>query len=295
MFVEVNCNVCGANETKTVYKIRERYKKYGLNENELFNIVKCARCGLVYVNPRLSDEKLNEVYTVYLNNPGDSKYDTADKGKELHYQNQIARIEEALKDRGVPRLAKPRILDFGCGWGHFLRMAKDRGWEGYGVELDANRSGKARKKGLDVFNGPLKEARFSDNFFDVITAFEVLEHLTDPSETLSILWSKVKDNGIIVVSVPNYGSLGARIYGRRWHYLHPVEHIYYFDFRSLKKILEKNRFEVIRKPYVQKFTEAKTLKERIANGLTRSINISENFFEFHPRGLAVFAQKITGR
>lgn len=71
-----------------------------------------------------------------------------------------------------------------------------------------------------------------------------------------------------------------------------MEHIYYFDFRSLKKILEKNGFAVIKKPYMSKITNAKNLKECIVNWLARSISLSENLFEFYPRGLTVFVQKI---
>ena len=295
MFVKANCIICGRDETKTLYRLKEHYKKYRLDGNELFNIVKCIKCGLVYVNPRLSDERLRDTYTVCLNNPEDSKYKKTDKSKELYYQNQIIRIEKVLKDRGIPKPAIPRVLDFGCGWGHFLRIAKGLGWEVSGVELEAKRANEANRQGLSVFNGTLKEAKFPDNFFDVITAFQVLEHLTDPSEILDALWLKLKDRGIIVVSVPNYGSLEAKILRRRWQGFHPVEHIYYFDFRSLKKILEKNRFTMIKKPYMSKFAKAKNLKECTVNWLARSISLSENLFEFYPRGLTVFAQKIDGQ
>ncbi len=171
MFVKTNCIICGLNKTKTLYRLKEHYKKYRLDGDKLFSVVKCIKCGLVYVNPRLSDERLGDIYTVCLNNPEYSKYKKADKSKELYYQNQIIRIEKALKGRGIPKSAIPRVLDFGCGCGHFLRTAKNRGWEVSGVELDAKRADKADRQGLNVFNGTLERAGFPDNFFDVITAF----------------------------------------------------------------------------------------------------------------------------
>lgn len=291
MPVEVICNICGESDTKTVYRIKERFNKYGLNGNEIFNVVKCINCGLVYVNPRFSDEKLNEVYKCCLNNPEDSKRQNVSKNIEVYYQNEIEAIGKALKNHRFPESARPTVLDFGSGWGHFLKLAKNRGWNVHGIELDASRAKAANGYGLNVFNGTLEESEFSDEYFDIITAFQVLEHMTDPSDILKRLRSKLKNEGLLVLSVPNYGGLESAFFGKRWKDLHPVEHIYYFNFNSLKKILARNDYLIIDKPYVRKYSKENCFKEYLFNLLTRFINISENSFGYYPRGLTVFAQK----
>jgi len=97
-----------------------------------------------------------------------------------------------------------RILDVGCGQGHFLKLAKDSGWKVEGAELAKSACEYARQKfGIEIKNKDLKEALFPDAYFDVVTLWNVLDHLLDPLDTLKEIYRILKPEGILVIRVPN--------------------------------------------------------------------------------------------
>ncbi|MBI4707539.1 MAG: class I SAM-dependent methyltransferase [Candidatus Omnitrophica bacterium] len=180
----VSCNLCGNNNTKHLYN-------YGNT-----NIVQCICCGLVYANPR-PKERANRDFFSKSHHSLDLE-ERISGARERVFKKFLSDIE--LLRSG----AKGCILDVGCGVGIFLNLAKSSGWRTIGVELSKDACDYAKSKsGLEVLNSGIEEARFGENSFDVITLWNVLDHLRDPMSTLKELNRILRPGGIIVIRVPN--------------------------------------------------------------------------------------------
>ncbi len=151
-----------------------------------------------------------------------------------------ARSVTSYKPKGI-------LLDVGCATGDFLQhMKQTYGWSVQGVEVSAYAAKLARERyGVDVFTGTLGEACFSENFFDAVTMWDVLEHLHDPSNELKEIYRILKPGGVLALRVPNAASFDARIFGSYWAGLDAPRHLYIFDKETLTHLLSKNGFEVI--------------------------------------------------
>jgi len=160
-------------------------------------------------------------------------------GKQYLVRDQLARLDfKGLKEF--------RILDVGCGTGHFLKVAQDRGWEVAGIEISSFSADQARSRhGLNVETGTLESVHPQDNFFDIVTMWDVLEHLPEPLKTLNEISRILKEGGIFSFSTINIASLNAWLQKEKWRYLIPPEHLFYFTPGSLKKILHDKKFSIL--------------------------------------------------
>lgn len=228
----VNCNLCGTNEVQSLYC------KRGLR------IVRCEVCGLVYVSPRALDHEHDQLYA------GDYFFSqvTLEKGYTDYMASRplkIATFEKRLSMIGNYQKAG-RILDVGCATGFFLQVAKDRGWEPYGVDVSIEALVEAQRgPNIPVVQGTLERASFRDDCFDAITMFDVIEHLPDPIQVLREAHRILKENGILVICTPDVESFSARLMGRNWPHLKPSEHLYYFSKNTLPRMLDRAGFHVL--------------------------------------------------
>ena len=143
-----------------------------------------------------------------------------------------------------------RILDVGCGKGEFVANLGDRGWQAQGVELSRIAADYAREKmEIEVFNGELKDAGFPDGHFDLITLWHVLEHCHDPSGVLAETNRILRTEGRLLVSVPNFHSLQARVMKNDWYHLDTPRHLYHFAPVTISKFLEKTGFRILKISY----------------------------------------------
>ncbi|MGC9025000.1 MAG: class I SAM-dependent methyltransferase [Chloroflexia bacterium] len=138
-----------------------------------------------------------------------------------------------------------RLLDLGCGWGYFLAVAREHGWEPYGLEPLAGHALYARAHtGATVITDVLHDDTFPTGFFDVVTAFQVFEHLPDPAGDLARLHNMLKSSGVILVEVPNIATWSVRLLGRHHRHFVP-DHLTFFSPRTLAAFLRKMGFEVL--------------------------------------------------
>lgn len=140
--------------------------------------------------------------------------------------------EKSSAFRWVPK--NVRVLDIGCGFGESLGYYESRGCDVYGVEADENIRRVAERFGYKVHVGLFTPDIYEPDFFDYVTMAQVIEHVTDPVETLKGVARVLKPGGYAVLSTPNSNGWGARAFGRRWINWHVPYHIQQFSLKSMQ-------------------------------------------------------------
>jgi 2-polyprenyl-3-methyl-5-hydroxy-6-metoxy-1,4-benzoquinol methylase len=166
-----------------------------------------------------------------------------------HRLEQVDRFpwEGFLERLGTFYPQKGRLLDVGSGTGYFLNLAKSKGWEVFGIDNSSFANNYSRQKyNLNIINGSLLEVNLAPGSFEVITLWNVLEHLNDPLAAINKIRGLLKDNGIFAFSVPNMDSFEARFFGKNWAVLRPKEkgHMYYFTPYAIDYILDTTGFRI---------------------------------------------------
>ncbi len=253
----VPCNLCGADDTRVVQEGLPveggesfRFKSSG-SEISHDRIVRCRRCGLMYVSPRLKPELIFEGYS----EGSDEIFVSQASHRERTFRRTLPFLTRFVPEAARARLGTtepPRILDVGTAGGSFLAVAKAAGWEVRGVEPNRWLCDWAREHyGIQVDNGDLFAARYPDDSFDAATLWDVLEHVPDPRALLDEVKRVLRPGGVLLVNYPDKGSVIARAMGRRWVFNLTV-HLYYFTRRTLRRMLDETGFEVVKfRPYVQ--------------------------------------------
>ncbi|HWB12498.1 MAG TPA: class I SAM-dependent methyltransferase [Pirellulales bacterium] len=132
-----------------------------------------------------------------------------------------------------------RLLDIGCGDGHFLLEAQRRGWQVSGTEIEPEQG---RSHGLDI--RAAVEEFGPDERFDCVTLWHSLEHLPKPLDTLHRVNELLKPGGDLLISVPDASGFQARLFGRHWLHLDVPRHLFHFNWQSLSRLLERSGFVI---------------------------------------------------
>ncbi|MBW8003601.1 MAG: class I SAM-dependent methyltransferase [Planctomycetes bacterium] len=165
--------------------------------------------------------------------------------REMSVRIKVFKDKLQLIQEYLPRMG--RVLDLGCAMGFFLKVMKERNYEVYGVEVSKYAAGYAKNSlNLNVHEGDLQSADFHDEFFDIITMWDVLEHLSNPQETLIEIKRILTGNGVLIIETLNIGSLTARILKKNWPLYFPPYHLFYFSLKALKNVLAETGFSVIK-------------------------------------------------
>lgn len=234
----VSCPLC----THTKTSVIQRTGVY-LDGVE-FDLVRCCNCTAVYLNPQPTEVEIEKIYSE------DYFLQWYSSEQKREFSKQFFR--KLLKQNGIQINNGDHLLDIGCGMGFFLEVARELSSTAKGVEISRYACSHCRQKlGLDVYCGDLKAAPFPAESFDVITAFDVLEHLTGPKSFLERVRRILKVKGQFIVLVPNYGSLVFKLNLRicalkNQPFPNVPEHLTYFTRQSLRRLLESRGF-IIRK------------------------------------------------
>lgn len=186
-------------------------------------ILRCVACGLAYRSYRPRGEELARLYR----EADDRMYEA-----EMPNRWRTAERHRRIVEKHVP--TKGALLDVGCASGAFLRVMHDRGWRVQGVEpseSQCNRASKALGDSAPIQQCVLESATLEERF-DLITLWDVLEHVTEPAQFLALAASHLKEGGYLVLNVPRVDSLAAKMLGLRWPLL-LAEHLSYFTIPSL--------------------------------------------------------------
>ncbi|HET7091235.1 MAG TPA: class I SAM-dependent methyltransferase [Anaerolineae bacterium] len=240
----IPCNLCGSVDTRLRFPstipddtlphdpgaFRCTHSGYGRHHT----IVQCTHCGLVYANPRLDGSDILESYVAV----EDPLYQEEREGRVLTFERHLRPLEKLKPPPG-------RLLDVGAYTGVFVEIAARHGWDAVGLEPSHWAVHEARNQGLPMIEGTLESADLPRAWYDVITLWDVIEHLTDPHAAIRRCHSLLKPGGLLVVHTMDIDSPFARLMGARWPWLMEM-HLYFFSRRTLTAMLERSGFAVLR-------------------------------------------------
>jgi 2-polyprenyl-3-methyl-5-hydroxy-6-metoxy-1,4-benzoquinol methylase len=154
---------------------------------------------------------------------------------------------DVLLDRFEPYRRNNRIMDFGCGGGAFLERARHKGWEVYGIESTERHIERCRDRGIEnVTDTPLTPGVYPEGFFDVVTSFEVLEHIGEPAPVVRSVHSILRRGGVFYCTTPNFNAL-LRLYAKADHdVIFYPGHLCYFTPATISRFLRDCGFETLR-------------------------------------------------
>ena len=198
-----------------------------------FQLLRCATCGLVSLQPQPSFSELAPHYPDWL---WRAEIDT-DHSRN-HQKNRALRRKFNVSLQALRR-CHPQpgaLLDVGCATGDFLQMAQANGWRGRGLEVSQAQVEAAREAGVEAeICMDFPAAPLADRY-DAVTFNHVLEHVPSPRTYLSKAIGLLKPGGVILVAVPNFDSLSRRLFGRYWMHLDLPRHLFHFSPRTLSAL-----------------------------------------------------------
>jgi SAM-dependent methyltransferase len=217
------CPICGQDGAQDWLQAPDRLH----GRQEKYTLVRCPACSLVWLNNPPKPAEMHLHYT-----------DAYNKLISAGGENSPARWgfrKEALaqyKQSGT-------LLDLGCSSGSFLAFMRSESWKLYGIEMSTEGARTAESRsGAQVFGGDILDAPFPRESFDVITCFDVLEHLYKPRQVMARVAEWLKPGGIFYVLVPNVDSAEGRVFGSYWHGLELPRHLFHYSPASLKFLAE---------------------------------------------------------
>jgi SAM-dependent methyltransferase len=237
-----SCPVCGGKDGEERWRVSSEATEGGVDAS-IFrpsdadygqtagHVLRCTVCGHGSLAEMPPSADISAAYAA-----------AADPVSLREEEGQVETGRRAVAE--IERLAAPGVFcDFGCWTGSLLVAARERGWTALGIEPSAWASARAGERGLDVRTCELHEADLPDDSVRALAMCDVLEHLVDPSIALRTAARVLEPGGVLYVTVPDAGSLLARLMGKRWWAIVPM-HVQYFTRSSLRRLLESHGFDV---------------------------------------------------
>jgi len=203
---------------------------FPLKGYERHNLVKCKNCGFVFQRVNPTAEELESHYHSY-------SYD-----KEHYISPVTIKSYNNLLDEFEKFRQTNKILDVGCGLGFFLETAKQRGWETEGIEYSKKAIEICKEKGIKVHESSFNLNDFEGKPFDVITSFEVIEHINHPVEELNAIKALLRKGGLFYCTTPNFNCYLRYLLKDRYNIIEYPEHLSYYTKSTLNKVITDRGF-----------------------------------------------------
>jgi 2-polyprenyl-3-methyl-5-hydroxy-6-metoxy-1,4-benzoquinol methylase len=239
----VICDFCGSDQPRLRFVLRDaRPEQAGQ-----YNLVECERCGLLYLDPQPTWEELELQYTP--SQSGEKYRCFIEAPQDQHpFLRWAQEFGLRRRCRYVTRhIQHGRLLDVGCATGSFLNAMQGLGdWKVAGVEPVASAAQYARDRfGLDVYNGILLDAGYADRSFDVVTLWDVIEHVDRPLAYIREIYRILSPGGWLVLKTPDPTGGEARLFGANWRGYVAPQHLYGFPREVLFHKLAETGFELV--------------------------------------------------
>jgi 2-polyprenyl-3-methyl-5-hydroxy-6-metoxy-1,4-benzoquinol methylase len=197
--------------------------------------VKCNNCSMIYLNPVFKDKELIKYYINMTN-----------------IQSRVVKNESSfyklIYSKGLNSVNKFRnkgkiLMDIGCSSGFFLDIASKYGWKTYGIEFNRKEKKIADKKHI-IFSQDIDTLPINLKF-DVVTMWDVIEHIKDGNKFLKKIKKKLNKGGLLFIQTPNISSLAARVMHEKCNVFDGIEHVNLYSFQTMKILAKKNGFEIL--------------------------------------------------
>jgi 2-polyprenyl-3-methyl-5-hydroxy-6-metoxy-1,4-benzoquinol methylase len=191
-------------------------------------------CGGVQLAPVPSEAELEEFYNM--------EY----RVEVRRHLRQMTTIGSQMLDLLEAKTSGRELLEIGCSYGGFLRLAKHRGWFCTGIEASRTVAAEAATAGLEVYAGTVENnlCSLGSRRFDVIAMWHVIEHLPDARRVLRAVSGLLTAGGYLTLRTPNPESVGARLLGRRWEWFYAPEHVFLYSARGIQQLLEQFNLKI---------------------------------------------------
>jgi SAM-dependent methyltransferase len=204
-----------------------------------FSVMQCQDCGLCFTNPRPSERTIGQFYS-----DDYRPHRLARPGRRPWWRWRPWR-RPCPEQRVLPWHGRGRLLDFGCGGGHFLARMHEAGWDVTGLDVSPAAVERIRHHlGLRAVAGSLPHSDLAPASYDVITMWHALEHVHSPAAVLREAHRLLAPGGQLRVAVPNIDSLPFRWFGQAWYGLDLPRHLTHFAPTTLHVMLERAGFRV---------------------------------------------------
>jgi|TARA_B100001964_G_scaffold39744_1_gene43463 SAM-dependent methyltransferase len=228
---DLKCNICQSINIDN-FLIKDNWE-----------IVRCGNCKIVFVKSIPSDRVLEDLYDDNFFKDG-QKFPT--EGLDLHsnptYINALKRIER-IKEYDH---CNDRLLDVGCATGIFLKAANASFKYSFGIDISKYATDVAvRELNVNVKCGTILDLNFSQQYFDVITMWDVIEHVKDPSKYIDKISNIIRPGGLMILSTGNIESIMFKIQKKKWHLLIPPKHLFYFSPKTISMLLNNYGLRVL--------------------------------------------------
>lgn len=225
--IDISCLICGSAVSFFCSK----------NGHSLY---RCSSCGLIFVYP--TPAAASAIYSAdyFSGAKGGFGYVDYDRDKEpmrAVFGKYLKILDSLLIGR--------KLLDVGAATGFFVDLAIRRGWNAIGLEISDYATEIGRLRGLKILTGELTSIDFKPDTFNVVSMWDVIEHLAKPREAIERAAFILKTGGLLALNTPDAGSLTAKALKHRWHLLIPPEHLFYFNPKNLSNLLRKSGFKIL--------------------------------------------------
>ncbi len=210
-----HCLICSSNNLSILSNYQKDY------------LVKCNSCQFVFCNRIPTNDELLNHYKKY------KRGNHLSPITWMRYNELLDKFEQFRQTNN--------ILDIGCGDGYFLEAAKKRGWNVYGTEFTDEAIEILDSKGIKSNQGILQTSNYKNEMFDVITSFEVIEHINNPTEECKNINKILRKKGLIYVTTPNFKSF-SRYFLKHWDIIEYPEHLSYYTPRTINTLFKMNGF-----------------------------------------------------
>jgi 2-polyprenyl-3-methyl-5-hydroxy-6-metoxy-1,4-benzoquinol methylase len=218
-----NCPLCNSN--KYFHLFNKRGGSY----------VKCIFCSMIYLNPVFRDKELTKYY-INMHNIQSSVVKNESSFYKLIYSKGLNQVNK-FRNKGK------NLIDIGCSSGFFLDLAHKYGWKTYGIEFNKKEKKLVNKKhvlfsqDIDTLPTNLK--------FDLVTMWDVIEHIKDGNIFLKKIHKKLNKAGLLFIQTPNASSFAARVLHEKCNVFDGIEHVNLYSFQTIKILAKKNGFKIL--------------------------------------------------
>ncbi|NPD47438.1 class I SAM-dependent methyltransferase [Lentimicrobium sp. S6] len=233
------CTYCKSSPSNFKYKTIDVFGQH-------WEIHQCCNCHAFYLAPNPSPNQLAQAYADDYYGEQEEKFSFPLVEKILDYfrGGRARKLSKYIE-------ANSAVLDIGCGNGQFLEsLVKHGDYKLFGTELAGKSAERAKRiPQVNLRIGFLEEVVFDKESFDAITLFHVFEHLSEPELSLNIIHEILKPNGVLVMSFPNIDSWQSRIFKGKWLHLDPPRHLFFFEPKTFRGLMESQGFAFIDESY----------------------------------------------